>query len=60
MSSLSLCVMLAGFIAIGAIFAIHFIKDMKAPAQGKQMYEALTRFGDKRNNGFEVKVRGRG
>ena len=52
--------MLAGFITIGAIFAIHFIRDMKAPAQGEQMYEALTRFEDKRNNGFEVKVRGRG
>ena len=49
MSSLSLCVMLAGFIAIGAIFAIHFIKDMKAPAQGEKMYEALTRFEDKRS-----------
>ena len=49
MSSLSLCVMLAGFIAIGAIFAIHFIKDIKARAQGEQMYEALTRFENKRS-----------
>ena len=47
MSSLSLCVMLAGFIGMAAIFAIHFIRDMKAPAQGEQMYEALTRFEDK-------------
>jgi hypothetical protein len=34
---------------MAAILAIHFIRDMKAPAQGEKMYEALTRFEDKRS-----------
>jgi NaMN:DMB phosphoribosyltransferase len=29
-------VMLAGFIAMAAILAIHFIRDMKAPARGEK------------------------
>jgi len=46
MASLSLCVMLAGFIAVAAIFAIHFIKDMKASARGEGVREAFTRLQD--------------
>jgi NaMN:DMB phosphoribosyltransferase len=34
MSSITLCVMLAGFIAMAAILAIHFIRDTKASTRG--------------------------
>jgi hypothetical protein len=34
MASFALCVMLAGFIAMAAILAIHFIKDMKTSTRG--------------------------
>jgi hypothetical protein len=34
MSSLALCVMLAGFIAVAAILGFHFIRDMKASSRG--------------------------
>ena len=47
MTSLSLYVLWAGFIAVAAIFAIHFVRDMKAPAQGEEIYEALTRLEEK-------------
>ena len=47
MTSLSLYVLWAGFIAVAAIFVIHFVRDMKAPAQGEEIYEALTRLEEK-------------
>ena len=47
MSSFSLYMLLAGFIAVAGILVIHFIKDMKAPGRGEEIYEALTRLEEK-------------
>ncbi|MGD9033402.1 MAG: hypothetical protein PVJ69_10705 [Desulfobacteraceae bacterium] len=49
MASLSVYMLWAGFIAVAAIFVVHFIRDMKAPAQGEEIYEALTRLEEKSN-----------
>lgn len=49
MTSLSVYILWAGFIAVAAIFVVHFIRDMKAPAQGEEIYEALTRLEEKSN-----------
>ena len=47
MTSLPLFVLWAGFFAVAAIFVIHFVRDMNAPAQGEEICEALTRLEEK-------------
>ena len=47
--SLSVYVLWAGFIAVAAVFIVHLIRDMKGPAQGEEIYEALTRLEEKSN-----------
>jgi hypothetical protein len=49
MSSLPMYILWAGFFAVAAIFVVHFVRDMKAPAQGEEIYEALTRLEEKSN-----------
>jgi hypothetical protein len=49
MSSLPIYILWAGFFAVAAIFVVHFVRDMKAPAQGEEIYEALTRLEEKSN-----------
>ena len=47
MTSIPLFVLWAGFFAVAAIFVVHFVRDMKAPAQGEEICEALTRLEEK-------------
>jgi len=47
MSSFSVYALWAGFIAVAGIFIIGFIRNMNAPAQGEEVYEALTRLEEK-------------
>ena len=47
MTPLPLFVLWAGFFAVAAIFVVHFVRDMKAPAQGEEICEALTRLEEK-------------
>ena len=47
MTSLPLYILWAGFFVVAAIFVVHFVRDMKAPAQGEEIYEALTRLEEK-------------
>jgi len=46
-TSLPLYILWAGFFVVAAIFVVHFVRDMKAPAQGEEIYEALTRLEEK-------------
>ena len=45
--SFSSYILWAVFIVVASIFVIHFIRDLKAPAQGDEMYQALTRLEEK-------------
>jgi hypothetical protein len=47
MTSLPIYILWAGFFAVAAIFVVHFVRDMKAPAQGEEFYEAITRLEEK-------------
>jgi hypothetical protein len=47
MSSLFIYILWAGFFVVAGIFVVHFVRDMKAPAQGEEIYEALTRLEEK-------------
>ena len=47
MTSIPMFMLWAGFIAVAAIFVVHFVRDMKAPAQGEEINEALTRLEEK-------------
>ncbi len=47
MTSLPLYILWAGFFVVAAIFVVHFVRHMKAPAQGEEIYEALTRLEEK-------------
>ncbi len=47
MSSFSVYALWTGFIAVAGILIICFIREMKAPAQGEEIYEALTRLEEK-------------
>ena len=47
MTSLPLYILWAGFFVVAAIFVVHFVRDMKAPARGEEIYEALTRLEEK-------------
>ena len=47
MTSLPLYILWAGFFVVAAIFVVHFVRDMKAPAQAEEIYEALTRLEEK-------------
>ena len=47
MASLPMYILWGGFFAVAAIFVVHFVRDMKAPAQGEEIYEALTRLEEK-------------
>ena len=47
MSSLPMYILWAGFFVVAAVFVVHFVRDMKAPAQGEEIYEALTRLEEK-------------
>jgi hypothetical protein len=47
MTSLPIYILWAGFFAVAAIFVVHFVRDMKAPAQGEEICEALTRLEEK-------------
>jgi hypothetical protein len=47
MTSLPIYILWAAFFVVAAIFVVHFVRDMKAPAQGEEIYEALTRLEEK-------------
>ena len=47
MTSLPIYILWAGFFLVAAIFVVHFVRDMKAPAQGEEIYEAITRLEEK-------------
>jgi hypothetical protein len=47
MMSLPIYILWVGFLAVVAIFVVHYVRDMKAPAQGEEMCEAITRLEEK-------------